>query len=169
MPMDGGIPFREDMAARAARLRDLSPAMKVIAEEATRMTERAFATETAPDGNRWARLAESTRRARERQLRPDSKGKKRDRGGRFSGGTLKILDATGTLKRAATKFQVSIAGVQWFIPRYGRAHAKGTARMPRREFAPFEPRPGGKWVMSPELLGFAIRTLAKHERGEPLR
>ncbi len=166
--MDGGIPFREKLERRSQALKDLTPAFEVIGKEAVRMTRQAFATETAPDGTRWAPLAPSTIKARMRQLQPDSKGKRRDKGGRFNAGTIRKLDATGRLKRAALKIQVSMAGVQWFIPRYGRAHAKGTARMPRREFSPFEYRPGG-WAMSPELLGYTLRILGKHARGEPLR
>ncbi len=166
--MDGGVPLRASLDLRTARIKDLAPAMRVIADEANRITAKAFATETAPDGTPWAKHAKSTQRARERQLQPDSRGKKRDRGGRYSAGKLPILDATGKLKRAAMKFRVSMVGVQWVIPRYGRAHAKGTPRMPKREFSPFEPRPNGGWAMSPAFAAFSLDVIARHTRGEPI-
>ncbi len=61
--------LQEQLAELAQRAGDLSPAMKDIGEYMLRKTRQRFDTQTAPDGTRWAPLAPSTVKAKQRRQR----------------------------------------------------------------------------------------------------
>lgn len=76
MPMNGGDSLRAHLAARAARVRDLSPAMRVIGEEMVTRGHQAFRERQSQTGDEWAVLAASTMAARAAKL-PGAKRRKK--------------------------------------------------------------------------------------------
>ena len=68
MPMDGGQQLRERLGTKAERIRDLSPAMRVIGEEMVTRGHAAFRARESQTGEQWAALAASTLAAKAAKL-----------------------------------------------------------------------------------------------------
>lgn len=87
-----------------------------LAREVRADVNRAFDTQTAPDGAAWAPL-------------------KRPRvGGR-------TLHRTGTLRRRAATVLLFGSSIRVQLPPYGPFHQEGTRTIPRRAFVPTDPIP----------------------------
>ncbi len=188
MPMDGGVPLRDRLATRAERIRDLSPAMRVIGEEIVKRTTEAFRKQQSPAGAAWPELADSTVRARVAKLPGASKrgksgaltrGAQKKRAGAtlaagFGGarvaGITPLID-TGRLRSASQRYKlIGKDTLSWSTLRYGGAHMSGSVkrpgRPPKRNFSVFEPGPDGRWAFVPSMRAFAMRTLAQHVRSK---
>ena len=110
---------RTSLEAMAARLRDLSPVMAVIAADTMTLIDDSFAGSRAPDGSTWAPLAASTLRRRR--------------------GTTATILVDRTILRPSIFARGQPSGLQFGtnVP-YGRYHQTGTPRMPRRAFLPVD-------------------------------
>jgi len=80
----GAKELAANLDAISKRALDMTPAMRVSAEEAFRLMEGTFRAQTSPDGSRWEPLAESTLRKRVR--------------GKKTGNLKPLIGDTGQLK-----------------------------------------------------------------------
>ena len=186
MPMDGGVALRQHMAERAARLRDISPAMRVVGEEMVLEVSNAFRARRSPVGEDWADLAESTLRARAAKLPGASrrgksgaltKGSKKKRatallaqGMGETSGIAPLID-TGRLRASAGRYKADAKGLSWSVVGYGGYHMSGSikrpGRPPQRNFSVFEPDGAGGWRMIPRFRDYAMRVVTGYVmRGE---
>ncbi len=108
MPIDGTDKLRGRLDAMKARMRDQTPAMKVIGEEVVLRTVNAFRAQQSPAGDDWADLADSTIQARAAKLpgaSRRSKGVTTHQKGKLRGLGVSddIIGRTGRLTAGARK------------------------------------------------------------------
>ena len=130
--LDSG--FTQVQLDRAAdRLTNLTPMFGAIGEYFLDRTRERFSSETAPDGTKWAPLAQATIKSKQRRQQG---GKTRNGGSRArcNAAPNAILKDTfllrDTIAYKATSRDVAIGTPQ----KYGIFHQYGTARMPARPF-----------------------------------
>lgn len=123
---DGGFPANSAGAAafrleeRAKRLQSLLPLHQATAKKWQAATDKAFATETSPAGEKWPPLAQSTLAQRVAAFQGARVG--RGAGGRFT--RHRMLDKTGAMKRT-TKYVPTATSIQLATVPYMAPHVTG--------------------------------------------
>ena len=152
------------MKERAARVRNLAPALKVFAEEIHKATDDAFDKSRTVEGAAFKRLAPSTLEARGRRVK-GGKAKSRKIGtkGRLTPGARKAREAAaGSHKplvdtsRARNSQRAKVGGgnsIRWSAVGYLEPHIKGLG-VPQRNPTVFDVPKNGKPVLKP---AFAAR------------
>jgi phage gpG-like protein len=161
--------------ARAAAMRDLTPALNNVAAEIDRMTAQAFTDQESPAGAEWPGLADATLIAR---LRQRKSAYRKAVGGKKSKRTpaqrrqavldsarsadFKPLVNTGRL-RASARAKVAGGAIIWSIAAYGPPHMAGGkgGRPPLRNPSVFE-RSGGSWRVHRRIVALLERQIAAH-------
>ena len=130
--LDSGL-TQTQLDRAADRLTNLAPMFGAIGEYFLGRTRERFDSETAPDNTKWAQLAQSTIKSKQRR---QTSGKTRNGGSRArtNAAPNAILKDTfllrDTINYRVTPFSVAIGTPQ----KYGVFLQYGTARMPARPF-----------------------------------
>lgn len=167
MPTTGMDKAISHMQARAARMRDLSPVMRVVGEEIVKRTTQAFRAQQSPAGEAWPALAPSTLAQRAAKL-PGAKRRSKKTGrltpaartrraqAASTGAGITPLVDTGRLRNSAQQISQPYGPganfIEWSVVGYGGPHMGGSAsrRPPKRNFSVFEPGAGG-WTLIPAV------------------
>lgn len=127
------IATQSSIAELTAKFGDLTPVMGSIGEYMLGRVRDRFDSETSPSGSKWALLAESTIKNKQRRQKSGTtrNGKSRVRTNAEPSAILKdTFLLRDTMTYNPSPFSVAIGTPQ----KYGIYHQYGTARMPKREF-----------------------------------
>lgn len=131
----------EEMAKRA---KNLTPVLRVVAEDVRTFVDDRFESKTGPTGASWAPMAESTRRQR--------------------GDDASLMIDTARLRQSiAVVVGKSEMRVGTNVE-YGAYHQLGAARLPARRFLPFTPDGGALEMAGPagQLWSGAIESVREY-------
>lgn len=164
---DGGAGAAKRMAERAARMRNLTPALKLVAEEIHKATDDAFDQSRSVLGKAFDRLAPSTLAARGRRVKG---GKRKTKAGKLTpgasaarskaAGSHKPLVDTGRARNSQRAKVVGGKTIRWSAVGYLEPHMKG-AGVPKRNPTVFAVPSRGKPVL---LAPYARRLTAAISR-----
>lgn len=192
-PAEGGIHVAADLSAQRkrlasmeSRLRDLTPALKVIAQEVELRTDDALARSASQEGKQWPALRRSTLEARARRSSAAARRRQKRSPGRLTAGAkrkraamvqayrvgapsaAKALIDTGRL-RTSQRARVVGQTVEWSAVGYIGPHMVGASngRPPKRNPTCFELR-GLEWALNaPMALYIAQKVRAFVMTGRP--
>ncbi len=165
---------------RAARTRDLSPVMRVVAAEIDRETDQAFRSSRSPFGEQFPRLAPSTVEARAAKLPgANRRGKKTGqltKGARDKRATASAAYAAGQAKiftplidtgraRGSAHATADANGVSWTAVGYLGPHIMGSksppGRPPKRNVSVFQMQ-GGYLKPIPRIQSLLLSSVARY-------
>ena len=171
---------QQHMAQRAARMRNLAPALRVVAAEIEQRTDDAFRDSKSPYGELWPKLAPSTLLSRAAKL-PGAKrtgkaggltkGAQRKREKAISaynagtGGIFKPLVDTGRM-RGSVRVRVRGNELEFAAVGYMAPHITGSlsrpGRPPKRNPTVFQRAASGELMAIPSILALLLRTVSRY-------
>lgn len=166
------------MYERAQRMRDLSPALRVVAAEIETRTDDAFRDSRSPFGEIWPTLAPSTQAARAAKL-PGAR--KRGKSGQLTKGakqkraagiaayqfgsanTFKALVDTGRM-RGSVRVRVRKNELEFASVGYMGPHITGGKNLPKRNPTVFQRAASGQLEAIPSIMSLLLRTVSRYVR-----
>jgi len=159
---------------RAQRLRDMSPAFRVIAQDLESEVQSAFRRSASPAGDKWQDIKESTKLGRQSvRKRAGKRGKggsltasaKKFRAALLAAGGSRPLMDTGRMRGSAHSVPGRVS-VRFSMVGYTAPHIVGSAKsnLPKRNPTPFE-LAGTRWRLIPRLRVKYARIIADHIEG----
>lgn len=154
------------MRERAARLRDHTPALKVLGQEIDKLTSDAFSKQQELDGDDWPALAESTIEARLRNIGAANKltkkgvltkGALRERVKRRAPGGMKMLEITTVMRNSNHAVITGKNELTWSAIGRELPHITGewgsilSQRPPKRNPTVFDVARDGKPALKPRV------------------
>lgn len=162
------------MRLRSSAVRDLTPALKVMAAQIEKTTDDAFMSGRSPAGEKWPPLAPSTLAARARAL---AGARRRTKSGKLTGGAQKLrakiignskpLINTGRLRNSQHARVTNGTTIEWSEVWYGGPHVTGGRgdRPPKRNMSVFELSPGKAFALVPAIEALYREAIRAHVAG----
>lgn len=173
---DGLDEAQRRMYERAQRMKDLSPALRVVAAEIEQRTDDAFRDSKSPYGETFPDLALSTQQARAAKMpgaRKRGKGGQLTKGARKKraaaiahyqagmGNVFKPLIDTGRM-RNSVRVRVSKNELEFGAVGYMGPHITGGRHLPKRNPTVFQRAASGQLEAIPSVLSLLLRTVSRY-------